>query len=163
MKTDLPICPENYEITDDGKVINKRTGRVLKHSKNPSGYHIVVISYQGKRKAFTVHRQVMLAFEFLPDNEKFEVNHIDGNKDNNCINNLEWMTQSDNQKHSIQVLGAKRYLEYKKVEAKLNEFSKIFNSAEDVARYFGTHLQSVYRVLRGRRKTLKGFKLSYID
>lgn len=163
MKADLPICPENYEITDDGQVINKHTGRVLKHSKNPSGYHIVVISYQGKRKAVTVHRQVKLAFEFIPDHKNFEVNHVDGDKDNNSIYNLEWMTQSDNAKHAIQVLGAKRHLAYRKIRVELKDFSKIFDNADAVADYFDTHLQSVYRVLRGGRKTLKGFSLSYVD
>lgn len=163
MLEDLPICPENYSITDDGQVINKQTKRVLKHSKNPSGYHIVVISKEGKRKAFSVHRQLMLAFNFIPDSDKFEVNHIDGNKDNNTLDNLMWITPSDNVKHSISQLRSETVIQRKRIEASAKDFNKQFESAEKVAEYFDTHIQSVYRVLRGERKTLKGFNLKYLS
>lgn len=161
MKKDLPICPERYEITDKGQVINKQTGRVLKHSINPSGYHIVVVSHNGQRKAFSVHRQVMLAFNFIANHKDFEVNHIDGDKDNNCIWNLEWVTQSENTKHAINILGHNRDPKYRQIVARSDNFEKVFDCVYEVVDYFDVHPQSVYRVLNGKRKTLKGCFLSY--
>ena len=162
MKTGLPICPENYWITSQGEVISKKSGKTLKSSKNSSGYAVVVISFHGKRIAFSVHSQVLLAFNFIPDHKKFDVNHLDGNKQNNCLENLEWCTKSDNAKHSRAVLGKVPTTTYKKIRIQNKEFSKTFLNAYEVADYLGVHFQSVYRALSKRRQTLKGFTLNYI-
>lgn len=74
--------------------------RIKKNQDNGNGYKYVQLKLNGTRKNFYVHRLVATYFNFKKD-EATEVNHIDGNKENNCSNNLEWVTSSENTKHAI--------------------------------------------------------------
>ena len=87
---------EDYEITRDGRVINKTNGHVLKPQPNGKGYLRVSI---GKKLLF-VHR--LVAEKYVPNSEgKEQVNHIDGNKLNNCADNLEWVDNQENRNHAV--------------------------------------------------------------
>ena len=78
-----------------------RKGRILKQTLNNHGYPCVTIKYlDGHQKVVATHRLVALAFLPNPDN-KPQINHIDGNKQNNNISNLEWCTASENLKHAF--------------------------------------------------------------
>lgn len=89
---------ENYSVTEDGRVYNKK-GK-LKHSfKNEYGYHIVTLFKNNKQKSMRVARLVAIAYIDNPLSLP-EVNHKDGNKDNNHYSNLEWCTRSHNTKHA---------------------------------------------------------------
>jgi len=82
----------------DGK---KQTikGQFLKGSKDTKGYIQVELKKDGKRNIKVIHRLVALAF--IPNVEnKEQVNHIDGNKENNCTSNLEWCTCQENIQHA---------------------------------------------------------------
>jgi|DEB0MinimDraft_4_1074332.scaffolds.fasta_scaffold67134_2 hypothetical protein len=81
-----------YEVSSQGKVRNIKTGRVLKTSLNNKGYKQVNLG-----KSLLVHRLVCLTF--LP-NKSETVNHIDGDKFNNNVSNLEWCTNEYNQKQA---------------------------------------------------------------
>ena len=87
----------DYEITRDGQVINKHTGRPVKGQPNGKGYLRVCIS--GKLQF--IHR--LVAQRYIPNPEnKPQVNHIDGNKCNNSVENLEWVTNKENRKHAVE-------------------------------------------------------------
>lgn len=91
-----------YEVSNLGRVCTngKRPG-VLTLTKQKSGYRYAMIQLSnGKQKNCRVHRLVAEHFLPNPDNMK-EVNHKDGNKDNNHVSNLEWCTRSHNVKHSF--------------------------------------------------------------
>ena len=95
----------NYAINVDGNVRSLKTNRFLKHDLS-TGYARVTLSNNKVKKKFLVHR--LVAMEFIPNtHNKPCVNHIDGDKLNNNINNLEWCTYSENERHSRMVLGKK--------------------------------------------------------
>lgn len=86
----------DYEITTDGKIINKRNGRIIKPQLNGKGY--LRVSIGGKLQF--VHR--LVAEKYIPNPEnKEQVNHKDGNKLNNSVENLEWTTNKENRKHAV--------------------------------------------------------------
>ena len=87
---------DDYIITKDGKVINKKKGNILKPQLNGKGYLRVSI---GKQLKF-VHR--LVAEKYIPNpNNLPQVNHKDGNKLNNCVDNLEWVSNKDNRAHAL--------------------------------------------------------------
>jgi predicted XRE-type DNA-binding protein len=92
---------DNYEVSNLGKVRNINTSKVLKDRMNPKGYLNVVLYLDGKTKHHSVHRLVALAFLPNPLN-KSQVNHIKGReKTNNKVDNLEWCSNQENQRHAF--------------------------------------------------------------
>lgn len=95
---------ENYVFSNLGRVKNIITNKILKPIPNSQGYLTVNIVYNnGKgRRCAMIHRLVAESIiGFLGnDNYVYEVNHIDGNKTNNNISNLEWLTRQENLEHS---------------------------------------------------------------
>lgn len=91
----------NYEVSNYGNVRRVWKDHTNKKATmlNPFGYQIVHLSRQGVNKHRAIHRLVALAFIDNPDNLA-EVNHKDGNKLNNCVDNLEWCSRSENMKHA---------------------------------------------------------------
>ena len=95
---------ENYEVSNLGQVKSlnynrTKEAKILRLCKNKDGYLCVHLHKNGKGYAKKVHRLVTAAF--IPNPEgKTEVNHIDGNKTNNRVENLEWATHSENMHHA---------------------------------------------------------------
>lgn len=87
-----------YEVSNEGRVRNKNTGKVRKPHKN-SGYLVVILYKDGKQKNCLVHRLVAKAFISNPNNYP-QVNHIDENKLNNNVENLEWCSAQYNTEYS---------------------------------------------------------------
>lgn len=91
----LKVCLEK-------QIINTKKG-LIKKQQVSKGYLKVKLNKNSKSKWFLVHRLVAQAFIPNPEN-KPQVNHKDGNKFNNCVENLEWNTNSENQLHSYRIL-----------------------------------------------------------
>ena len=75
---------------------------ILGNRLNDRGYHTAVLYNNGKSKTFKVHQLVGMAFIENPLS-KPHINHLDGIKGNNCVENLEWVTISENQKHAFKI------------------------------------------------------------
>ena len=91
-----------YEISNFGRIRNKLTNNILIGDINSVGYRRVLLSRNdSKSKKFLVHRLVAKYFISI-DNLNLVVNHIDGNKQNNRVDNLEWCTRSENDLHAYQ-------------------------------------------------------------
>jgi hypothetical protein len=93
-------CNGEYYVSSHGRVKSYKGGRevILKHWM-VKGYLFIQLSKKNKAKSISIHRLVANAFIPNPFN-KLTVNHKDGNKLNNCVDNLEWMTHSENIKHA---------------------------------------------------------------
>lgn len=92
---------DDYQVSNFGRVRNFKLGTVTicKQYINNKGYPYVDFRKNGKRKHRCVH--ILVAKAFIPNPEnKPEVNHIDGDKNNICVTNLEWVTHSENIQHS---------------------------------------------------------------
>lgn len=76
--------------------------RIMYHSYDYKGYPVIILRKDLKRKSVKIHRLVATAF--IPNPEgKLQVNHKDGNKSNNNLTNLEWVSNSENQRHAVQI------------------------------------------------------------
>lgn len=144
-----------YEVSNMGRVKSLHYGksRILKQITNTNGYMAVDLHKDGTRSPKRVHRLVATAFIPNPHN-KPEVNHKDGNKKNNTVDNLEWCTSSYNTKHAYRnglvnkdeqkkgVIVYKRYGEYK--------------SITEASEALGVALGSLSRAIR-KSQSINGF------
>jgi hypothetical protein len=96
---DIENYESYYEVSNLGRIKSKRSCIIMKNILNNNGYLMCTLSAPGKRKKFSVHRLVAAAF-IKNDLDKKQVNHIDGNKLNNIIINLEWVTPKENTNHA---------------------------------------------------------------
>lgn len=116
---------ENYQVSNLGNVRNTKTKRVLKNSLSKSnGYYKVSLSRKGERsKVIEVHR--LVAETFIPRNEslKLVVDHIDGNRLNNKVSNLQWITSKANNAKANRVNKNPRFTKQQK-----NEIKKLYST-----------------------------------
>ena len=90
-----------YKVSNYGRVKNNRN-KILKTYTINSGYECIKFTVNGIRKSFLIHRLVLETFKPNDDMYKKEVNHIDENKHNNCLSNLEWVTSKENKQHGFE-------------------------------------------------------------
>lgn len=146
-------------------------GRVLKSGKGKGGYLIVVLCKDGKQKTHTVHRLVAQAFIDNPNNLP-EVNHIDENKENNVVTNLEWCSYSyninygtRNERHAKALRGIYNNPKLSKKVLQLTLDGKIvreWDSVNECGRN-GFSIGHVSACCNGKRKTHKGYRWMYAE
>lgn len=148
----IPDAKEKYMISSFGRIMSP-SGYIRKLYQWKSGYFgIGIIMKNGKKRILRVHRLVAEAFIPNPDN-KTQVNHKNGDKSDNHVENLEWCTPSENQRHCIDILGRKNT--GKKVQCV--ETGKIYCSARSAAIDVGlTSGTSILAVCNNRK--IKSFR-----
>jgi hypothetical protein len=117
---------EGYKVSSFGRIKSfkhKKAGRILKLPLKAWGYFQTTLFKLGKPKFLSVHKLVALAFIPNPEN-KPEVNHIDGNKTNNNVQNLEWVTLSENSLHAFKIGLSKKGKDRKNWKSYINIYSK---------------------------------------
>lgn len=139
--------------------------KILNYNKSNRGYLQVCLTKDGKSKTYTVHRLVAKAF--LPNlKNKKQVNHIDGNKENNSIDNLEWVTSSENNKHAF-ITGLNKPHNMRKVNQYdlQGNFIKQWNSIIDFLKENNLNLKNsnITTCCKGKRKNAYGFIWRYAD
>ena len=155
----------NYEVSTYGNIRNKITQKILKGRLTKSGYLQVSLKIDETNKFSNryIHRLVAIYWIDNPKNKR-EVNHKDGNKENNNINNLEWVTSSENQKHrhsiGINKTSNRRVGKF----TKDGELVAQYNSIQEAANTENNGIRiSIDNVVHGKRKFLKGFIWKYLD
>lgn len=157
---------KNYEISNLGRVKNITTKNILK-SASKNGYCYNNLQDENKKeKAFRVHRLVATTFITNDDpKNKTQVNHINGDKTNNCVNNLEWISASDNIKHAIDTKLLKTQARKVQQYTKDGTFVKTYNSIAEAGKELGIAPDSICSVCKGVKfhNTAGGFIWKYED
>lgn len=158
------------EVSSKGRVRSLLRGepRVLKTQEDNKGYHRLRVTIEREKMCYKVHREVAKAFIPNPDNLP-QVNHKDGNKSNNAVDNLEWISNRDNAHHAIEnglwesvFEGSRRENESRKrpvIGYFTPEISRRFESIREAEKYVGS--SHVVDVLKGRRSHVKGWSFRY--
>lgn len=168
--TPLYCCSE-YKVDSNGFIISKRDNKPMKPSLSPNGYLTTTVMINGKRKTIPIHSAI--AKSFLGDKivDGFVINHKDGNKQNNHLDNLEWVTPKENMQHAVNVINtiksgkdsplSKRIIG---IDKNTNETKYVFDSLSKAAKYFSTINNAseksiktiLWRVVQGKRKSYLG-------
>lgn len=114
---------DKYSIREDGVIISHRENSPIEPTKNPNGYYKYCFTLNGKREQKLIHQVVAKHFLANPYDHK-QVNHKDGNKANNSVQNLEWISSEDNIQHSLQTGLRKGYMSY---DTKLQLLHKVLS------------------------------------
>lgn len=131
--------------------------REMARSKDRKGYlSVTLIMSNGKRKSYKVHRLVMSAFATNNSN-KPQINHIDSDKTNNKLENLEWVDQHENMEHSV-VSGTK----WTKPVRCTND-GNIFKSMRSAARYYDIGHKEISKCCHGLMRKIKGLSFEFIS
>jgi len=145
---------DGYKIMNNGDIIGIK-GNILKtFIKN--GYKAIKI----REKHFYIHR--LLAQKFIKNfKNKPQVNHKDGNKLNNNLSNLEWVTCSEQIKHAYKnnLIPFINRRPFNKIKVYFNNnLIKEFNNVHTAAKYRNVHINSIYRYCKGQRNDKLGFE-----
>lgn len=161
------------EVSNEGRVrsLLRGTPRVLKTQTDSRGYHRIRVTIEQEKMTYKVHREV--AKVFIPNTANLpQVNHKDGNKDNNSVDNLEWVTNKENAHHAIEnglwdsfIEGSRKENERRKRPV-IGHFisetcctSQRFESVSEAERFVGS--RHVSDVLKGKRSSVKGWTFRY--
>lgn len=155
-----------YQVSSEGRVKslgnNKtRKEKILKNCKDKDGYLYVLLCKEGKKKYFTIHRLVAKAFLSNPNN-LLEVNHKDENKQNNCVENLEWCDCKYNINYGTRT---ERFIKSKSIPilqfTKDGDFVRRWDGIRQVERELGINNRSICSCLKGKTKSAGNFRWCY--
>lgn len=142
-----------YKVSNKGRLYSIKRKRKMNPTTSKNGYKRVKLYTNGKFKTVFVHRIVATAFLDNPENYPV-VNHLDENKLNNNVENLQWCTQKQNVNHGT---GQQRRTEAVKMLVKQytldGQYIATYKSAVDLQELYGFHQSAISRVCRGERKT----------
>ena len=145
-----------YAITRDGNVWSYKSKKFLKPAdNNGKGYMTICLIKNGKKKTHYIHRLVAEAFIPNPDNLP-QVNHLDENKSNNCVENLEWCDAKYNINYGTRIerISKPVYCE---------ELNRTFKSGKEAAKELGISNENICNCCKGKLKTTGGFHWRYAE
>lgn len=148
------------KVSNKGNVISCKRGswRPLKACDNGRGYQMVGAS----RPPQYVHRLVAETWIDNPNHYR-DVNHINGDKDDNRVENLEWVTHSQNVRHAYRTGLKKPSGGREATPIRIVETGEVFESQAECARRIGGDQSNISRCLSGRQSTYRGYHFEYVE
>lgn len=169
MWKDIEGYEGRYQVSDDGRVRRIKSHGRTRELKNREGlYYTVSLCKEGNKHTYAVHRLVAETFLEKPEGAT-EVNHKDGNKKNNDISNLEWVSQRLNRIHAMETLNkppfGKPAKKIRCLDPETGETVQEFHSLMDAARAVGkaSARTPITFVCQGLQNTAYGYKWEYIE
>lgn len=152
----------DYSVSTEGEVRKDTTNYILSQSSQQD-YKFVGLIINGKQKRMRVHRMVALTFIDNPDNKPY-VNHINGNRSDNNVENLEWVTPSENTQHAVRTGLFKNSHARAVIQYNLNgEQMATFESASEAARQTGGSQSKITMCCRRQRESANDYQWRYYD
>ena len=152
----------DYSVSTEGEVRKDTTNYILSQSSQQD-YKFVGLIINGKQKRMRVHRMVALTFIDNPDNKPY-VNHINGNRSDNNVENLEWATPSENTQHAVNTGLFKSGRTRAVIQYNLNgEQMATFESATEAARQTGGSQSKITMCCRRQRDSANDYQWRYYD
>ena len=156
----------NYQINEDGEIFSLYTQRTIKTFPDKDGY-IKAHLYNKEKNNYTnyfVHRLVLENFVCPAPCDRPEVHHKDGNRSNNNIENLEWVSRKENDSHVIHKVNDGSYEPIKVQQLDLNgKLIAEYESMSEASRKTGCHISKISLVCSGKRFTTGGFKWKKVE
>lgn len=162
---------DKYEISNLGRIKNIRTNHILKMTNQYGDYFCIILYDETHKRSTRIHREVAKAFIPNPNNYK-EINHKDGNKQNNRVENLEWCSRKHNIKHALETgLNSMKYLncynknKFNNKYGKLYQYDKnknllnIYNNTNEAHDKTGVCIRNILQCINHepKRKTAGGY------
>jgi hypothetical protein len=159
----IPGVEEYYELSTDGEVRNKRTGKILKNRAEPDGYVVCSLTVDYRNICSKIHKALAECFIPNPEN-KPTVNHKNGDKHDYDLDNLEWATYGENNIHAVNTglrtrTSNKRVLVRDLTTGKESEYGSI----KECAIGTGVLSRSIMDCLKGKRKSAKQHLFCYME
>lgn len=153
-----------YQVSNLGRIKNINTNRILTGDTNNIGYKRVTL-YTPEKKRFFIHKLVALHF-CEGYQEDLVVNHKDGNKLNNCANNLEWVTRSENDLHAFKMNLRQAFpCQFKKqilaFDKDTKQLVKEYQNVQECCDDLHVARSNIYNCCNGKQKTCRGYILKY--
>lgn len=151
---------ENYAISNYGNIKNIKKNRILKPVKNKHGYLEYTFCQNGTKKTFRIHR--LVALYFIPNiYNKPYINHKNGIKTDNNVDNLEWCTAKENDTHA-RITGLKEQNKPIIAEEIATGNTLVFNSVGEAGALLGINKGTISKVLHNKRKQVHGYYFRFI-
>lgn len=150
---DIESYEDVYEVSNLGNVRRKYTNKQLSYNTHKTGYLNVHLSNRKNKRRVNIHRLVAEAFIPNPEN-KPQVNHIDEDKTNNRVDNLEWVTAKENANHGTR---NKRAGQNKSIKIKCLETGVIYGSLIECTKKLNVDNGDLSKVIHGKRKSAGGY------
>ncbi len=144
-----------YLVYENGDIQNEKTKRILKPQSNGNGYLKVTLTIKGNQIQRYVHR--LVAYAYLPNSWKEQINHKDGDKSNNHFTNLEWVTNQENRTHAVESGMIPSGEECYNSKLSKENITVIFKMEKDgilrykIAEFFNVSRSTISEILNGNR------------